>query len=53
MTAIKPIPSGWSGGRFLLVAALLFAGQAGWVWLVGERPRPTPVPAAPRPCCAC
>jgi len=49
MTAIKPIPSGWSGGRFLLVAALLFAGQAGWVWLVGERPRPTPVPAAPRP----
>ena len=48
MTAPKPIPSGWSGGRFLLVAALLFAGQAGWVLLVGERPRSAPVPAAPR-----
>jgi len=48
MIASKPIPSGWSRGRFLLVAALLFAGQAGWVLLLGERPRSAPVPAAPR-----
>ena len=48
MSATKPIPSAWSRGRFLLVAALLFAGQAGWVLLVGERPQPQPVAVAPR-----
>jgi len=48
MSATKTIPSGWSRGRFMLVAALLFAGQAGWVLLVGERPQPRPVPVAPR-----
>jgi hypothetical protein len=48
MTAPKPIPSGWPRGRFLLVAALLFAGQAGWVLLLGERPHSASVPAAPR-----
>jgi hypothetical protein len=48
MSAPKLIPSGWSRGRFLLMAALLFAGQAGWVLLMGERPRPSPLPAAPR-----
>jgi hypothetical protein len=48
MSASKTIPSGWSRGRFLLVAALLFAGQAGWVLLLGERPQPRPVAAAAR-----
>ena len=48
MNVHTTIPSGWSGGRFLLVAVLLFAGQAGWILLVGQRPRPAPVPAAPR-----
>jgi len=48
MSATKTIPSTWSRGRFLLAAALLFAGQAGWVFLVGERPQPQPVSAAPR-----
>jgi len=47
MNAPEPIPSGWPRGRFLLVAALLFAGQAGLVLLLGERPRPSPPPAAP------
>ena len=48
MSVSKAIPSAWSRGRFWMVAALLFAGQAGWVLLLGERPRPTPVPPAPR-----
>lgn len=48
MSAAKTVSSGWSRGRFLLVAALLFAGQAGWVLLLGERPQPRPVPVAPR-----
>jgi TonB family protein len=48
MNAHTPNLSGWSRGRFLLVAALLFAGQAGLVFLLGERPRPLPVPAAHR-----
>jgi TonB family protein len=47
MNAPEPIASGWSRGRFLLVAALLFAGQAGLVLLLGERPGPPPLPAAP------
>ncbi|MGA2541489.1 MAG: hypothetical protein ABSG78_07975 [Verrucomicrobiota bacterium] len=45
MSAPKPIPPRWSRGRFWLVAALLFAGQAGWVLLLAERPGPSPVPA--------
>ncbi len=44
----KLIPSGWSHARFCMVVALLFAGQAGWVWLVGERPHSSTVPAPPR-----
>lgn len=48
MIALQPISSGWSRGRLLLAAALLFAGQAGLVVLLGERPRPLPLPSAPR-----
>ena len=48
MNGPKPIPPGWSGGRFWLVAALLLAGQAGWVLLLGERPRPPHHAVAPR-----
>ncbi len=48
MNAPKPIPPRWSRGRFWLMVAVLFAGQAGWVMLLGERPRPAPVPAPPR-----
>jgi len=48
MPARKLIPSGWPHARFWMVVALLFAGQAGWVWLVGERPHPSPLPAPPR-----
>jgi hypothetical protein len=40
--------SGWSRSRLVLVAALLFAGQAGFVLLLGERPRPSPLAPAPR-----
>ena len=47
MNAPLPTRFGWSRGRFLLVAALLFAGQAGWVLLLGERARPSRLPAAP------
>jgi TonB family protein len=47
MNAPLPTRSGWSRGRFLLAAALLFAGQAGWVLLLGERARPPRLPAAP------
>jgi hypothetical protein len=48
MSAPKHNLSGWSRGRFVLVAALLFAGQAGLVLLLGERPSPPPLAAAPR-----
>jgi hypothetical protein len=47
MNAPEPTPSGWSRGRFLLAAAMLFVGQAGLVFLLGERPRLSPLPAAP------
>jgi hypothetical protein len=48
MSTLEPTRPGWSRGRFLLVVAVLFAGQAGWVLLMGERPRPPRLPAAPR-----
>jgi TonB family protein len=47
MNAPPPTRSGWSRGRFLLAAALLFAAQAGGVLLLGERARPSRFPAAP------
>jgi len=48
MNAARPKSGGWSRGRFLLAAAVLFAGQAGLVLLFAERERPAPVPPARR-----
>ncbi len=48
MTPPAPPLSGWSRSRFVLVAALLFAGQAGLLLLLGERPRPSPLAPASR-----
>ena len=43
MTASAPIPAGWSNTRFWLAAAVIFAGQVGWVFLLGERFQSKPV----------
>ncbi|MGD1084709.1 MAG: hypothetical protein ABSA47_08165 [Verrucomicrobiota bacterium] len=48
MNAARRQSGGWSRGRFLLVAAVLFAGQAGLVVLFAERARPAPVAPARR-----
>ena len=48
-SAPKPILSDWSRPRFWLVVALLFAGQAGMVLLLGERAHFSHAPAPPLP----
>ena len=37
MSATAAIPPGWSPSRFWLVAAVVFAGQVGWIFLLGQR----------------
>ena len=44
-TPSPPEPGNWTRGGFLLVVAVLFAGQAGLLLLFAERARPAPVPA--------
>ena len=48
-SASKPILPDWSRARFWLVVALLFAGQAGLILLLGERPHFSHAPAPPLP----
>ena len=43
-TPSPPEPGNWTRGGFLLVVAVLFAGQAGLLLLFAERARPSPVP---------
>ena len=37
MNSATEMPAGWSPSRFWLVAAVIFAGQVGWIFLLGER----------------
>lgn len=48
MNAARPKSGGWSGGRLLTVAAVIFAAQAGLVLLFAERGRPAPAAPASR-----